>query len=399
MKILVLNSGSSSLKFQLVAMPDESLLAKGAVDRIGTSAAVLSLSCNGSEQRLPLPGADHHAGVEAALRELQHCGAVRSHSEISGVGHRVVHGGESLTESVVITPDVERAIEDCARLAPLHNPANLMGYRASRAILDEVPHVAVFDTAFHATLPPEAYLYALPYADYTGQRIRRYGFHGTSHRFVTRRYVQLARPADGHYRLINCHLGNGSSLCAVRDGRSVDTSMGLTPLEGLVMGTRCGDIDPAAVLFLLRSGLSVDEVDRKLNNESGLLGVSGLTNDMRELEQAAVAGDARAALAISLFVYRLRHYIGAYVAALGGLDALVFTGGIGQYQPSIRASACEGLDSFGIRLDPTRNDGPFSEDRRISAASSDVEVWVIGTNEELLIARDTARFVMALPLP
>jgi acetate kinase len=392
MKILVLNCGSSSLKFQL--FEKERALAKGLVEDHGGT-AILHYE---SEGKKPLRDAigkyDAKEAVERALAVMSDGeGSVLSHrEEVGAVGHRVVHGGERFKESVLIDEKVEDGIEECIALAPLHNPANLQGYRAARAILPDVPHVAVFDTSFHQTMPPEAYLYALPYADYQRYGIRRFGFHGTSHRFVSARAAALLeRPIDDpDLRLITCHLGNGCSLAAIRGGKSIDTSMGFTPLEGLVMGTRCGDLDPAALLYLMgRDALDAAEANALMNKRSGLLGISGLSQDMRTLLAEEEKGNERAKLAIDLFCYRLRKYIASYIGALGGLDALVFAGGIGENSPVVRERSLHGLDAVGITIDAARNKAAQGVEAEISPQGSKLRVLVIPTNEELLIARDT----------
>jgi acetate kinase len=404
MKILVLNCGSSSLRFQLIDISQievcENLLAKGLFERIGgpNSAASFTAGSGKSLQReMPVP--DHRSAMEAAFEFLLESGALQSAGEIEGVGHRVVHGGEHFRQSVPITADVEHAIEECSVLAPLHNPHNLSGFRAARALLPSVPQIAVFDTAFHSTLSPRAYLYAIPYGYYEKDKVRRYGFHGTSHRFVSQRLVQIQGAPSRSWKLITCHLGNGCSLCAIDGGRSVDTSMGFTPGEGLMMGTRSGDVDPGAVLYLLsRYQCSPEQLEDTLSRHSGLYGISGSSNDMRDLLQRREAGDRRAALAVEMFCYRIRKYIGAYVAALGGVRAVVFTGGIGENAFQVRKEICDGLGPLGILLDSERNRSALGSEGEISAAESPTKVWVIPTNEELLIARDTARCILHLPL-
>jgi acetate kinase len=340
--------------------------------------------------------------VERALALLgpSGMGVIRDRGEIEAVGHRMVHGGEHFHSSVLIDDAVLRAIEDCFDLAPLHNPPNVKGYRAARDLLRDVPHVAVFDTAFHQTMEPVAFLYALPYVLYQRHGIRRYGFHGTSHRFVSRRAAErLGRADDPGLRLVTCHLGNGCSLAAIRGGRSVDTSMGFTPLEGLVMGSRSGDLDPAILLHVMaKEELGAAEMSALLNKHSGLLGVSGLSNDMRRLLEAEAAGSDRARLAIDVFCYRLRKYIASYVAVLGGLDGLVFTGGIGENAPPVRARAVVGLDAMGIAIDAARNEGVRGCEADVSPEDAACRVLVVPTNEELLIARDTYRIVRGLPL-
>jgi acetate kinase len=408
MNILVLNCGSSSVKFQLIATDLERIaqnsderLAYGIIERIG-GAGIITFTAEGSApQRSAAPVRDTRAAVEMILRWVVSDGSgvsvVSSVADVHAVGHRVVHGGEHFTTSVLITDEVLRGIEDCIELAPLHNPANIEGITAARASLGGgVPQVAVFDTAFHQTLPEHAYLYALPYQLYRRHRIRRYGFHGTSHRYVAYRYRTLRGIAREATNIITLHLGNGCSIAAIRAGDSIDTSMGLTPLEGLVMGTRSGDLDPSIVDFIAsKEGLSAREVESLLNKQSGLLGISGLTDDMRELlAEAHEHDDRRARLAVEIFCYRARKYIGAYLAAMRGADAIVFTGGIGENSPEVRGAICEGLSLLGIEVDPERNaahtnahEGPISTD------TSRVAVYVIPTNEELLIARDTVRVV------
>jgi len=407
MNVLVLNVGSSTLKFQLVRSDAESIeqdrderLARGQIERIGGEALTVFRAGSGSAKRGSRRIRDHRAAVAAIVEWLvsDESGVpVGSVGEIDAVGHRVVHGGESFSRSVRIDGEVIRGIEENIELAPLHNPANLRGIDAAREILGpDVPQVAVFDTAFHHTLPPRAYLYAIPYGYYRRHKVRRYGFHGTSHRYIAYRYRQLTgTPRDGT-RIITLHLGNGCSACAIDGGDSVDTSMGFTPLEGLVMGTRSGDVDPAVLDYLgHKEGLSAAEVEGVLNKQSGLLGVSGLTHDMRELmEEAEEHDDRRARIAIELFCYRVRKYIGAYLAALGGADAVVFSGGIGENAPEIRARICEGLEWAGIAVEDEANaDAVGGWEGRISPEGASPAVWVVPTNEELLIARDTVRVV------
>lgn len=383
MKVLVLNSGSSSLKYQLIETSAELMardadrcLARGIVERIGAEVT------------------DHADAVRMALAWLgpERHGAIETLEEIEAVGHRVVHGGEHFSTPMVIDDSVVAHIEECSSLAPLHNPLNLRAYRAAQALLPHAAHVAVFDTAFHSTLPPAAFTYGLPYDICARYRLRRYGFHGTSHRYVVERFAKLHGKPPADFRLITCHLGNGCSMCAVDGGRSVDTTMGLTPLEGLLMGTRAGDTDAAAALHIMKwDRLDPDGMDKLLNGRSGLLGISGLSNDMRTLLEHAGAGNERARLAIEVFCYRIRKYIGAYFAVLNGADAVVFTAGIGENVPIIRAKACESLDALGISIDPARNESAVGVEADISAAGATTRVWVIPTNEELLIARDTVR--------
>ena len=412
MNVLVLNCGSSSVKFQLIATDLEQIaqdtdvrLAHGIIERIG-GAAIITFTTDGSApQRSAAPVRDTRAAVDIILRWIisdeSGIADVNSFADVHAVGHRVVHGGERFSKSVLITDEVQRGIEDGIELAPLHNPANIAGITAARASLGAgVPQVAVFDTAFHQTLPDYAYLYAVPYQLYRRHRIRRYGFHGTSHRYVAYRYRTLRGIPRDATNVITLHLGNGCSIAAIREGNCIDTSMGLTPLEGLVMGTRSGDIDASVVDFIgSKEGLSAAEVESLLNKQSGLLGISGLTDDMRELlAEAHENDDRRARLAVEIFCYRARKYIGAYLAAMNGADAIVFTGGIGQNSPEVRAKICEGLAWLGIQIDATRNTAHTSgREGQISAEDSRVGVYVIPTNEELLIARDTVRVVTGAP--
>jgi acetate kinase len=412
MNVLVLNCGSASVKFQLIATDLERIagdtderLARGIVERIGGE-AIITFEAEGREpQRSTAPVRDTRAAVETILRwataESSGIRAVCAVSDIHAVGHRVVHGGERFKQSVLITDEVLRGIEDCIELAPLHNPANIRGIQAAREVFGPgLPQAAVFDTAFHQTLPPHAYLYALPYQWYRRHRIRRYGFHGTSHRYVAYRYRRMLGIERARTNIITLHLGNGCSAAAISAGDSVDTSMGLTPLEGLVMGTRSGDVDAAIFDYIgAKEGLTSQEVDSVLNKQSGLLGISGLTNDMRELlDEARESGDRRARLAIEIFCYRVRKYVGAYMAALGGADALVFTGGIGENSPEIRARVCEGQAWMGLELDAARNEAHTNRrEGLISADGSRLAVYVIPTDEELLIARDTVRTIKEVP--
>jgi acetate kinase len=391
MKVLVINAGSSSIKFELFDMPSERALASGLVERIGEPGSRLLWRMTGEADKRVVQRAigDHAAGFELLLSVL--CGPsapLARLDEIGAVGHRVVHGGEAFSSTVLIDAEVEAAIEEHVPLAPLHNPANLLGVRVARQALP-VPQVAVFDTAFHQSMPAHAYLYALPMDLYEQHGVRRYGFHGTSHRFVVERAAALlGRPLD-ELNLITCHLGNGASVCAVEAGRSIDTSMGMTPLEGLVMGTRCGDLDPALPLFLQRQlGLDAIDVDHLLNKRSGMAGLSELSNDLREIEQAAEGGDELAAQALEIYAYRIRKYIGAYTAALGRVDALVFTAGVGENSDVVRTMATRGLAPLGFELDPGANDGLRGREADIATQGSRARILVIPTDEELLIARD-----------
>ncbi len=410
MQILAFNCGSSTVKFQLFDSPPERTaersdraVVRGLVERIGEPESCLRYEVPGGERRERRVALRNHSdAIEAALGCLTAAGAglVRDLSEIAGVGHRIVHGGEYYADSVILDEEVARRIEECAALAPLHNPHNLSGYRAVRARLPHCPHVAVFDTAFHQTLPPYAYLYALPYEFYSRHKIRRYGFHGISHRYVSLRFAELRGGRAEEFRVIACHLGSGCSVAAIDRGRSVDCSLGFTPLEGLVMGTRAGDLDPGVVLHLMTAlGMTAPEVGALLNHRSGLLGLSGLTNDMRALLEAARHDEARARLAVEVFCYRVRKYLGAYCAVLNGADAVIFTGGIGENSPEIRAAACASLEALGIAVDPDRNERAIGVEAEISSAAARTEVWVIPTNEELLIARETVRCLSGRPRP
>ena len=412
MNVLVLNCGSSTIKFQLIATDLERIaqdtdkrLARGTIERIGGE-AIISLDVAGREaQRLTAPLRDARAAVEWIIRwacsEKSGITEVQSVGDVQAVGHRVVHGGERFTHSVLITDEVLRGIEACIDLAPLHNPANIKGIMAAREVFGVgLPQAAVFDTAFHQTLPDHAYLYAIPYQFYRRHRIRRYGFHGTSHRYVAYRYRQLRGIERNETNIITLHLGNGCSIAAIRKGDSVDTSMGLTPLEGLVMGTRSGDLDPAIIDFIaVKEGLSAQAVEVMLNTQSGLIGVSGLTNDMRELlAEAQENDDRRARLAIEIFSYRARKYIGAYLAAMGGADAVVFTGGIGENAAEVRARICAGLEWLGLELDAERNAAQtHGHEGLITRDGARLAAYVIPTDEELLIARDTVRCVTGTP--
>jgi acetate kinase len=403
--ILVLNVGSSSLKFQLVATDGDAIsanadrrLARGHIERIGGE-AILTLEATGrGTVRTTASLRDHAAAVERVIAWLtsEDSGVpIASVAAIEAVGHRVVHGGERFTHSTLVTDEVRRGVEQLIDLAPLHNPHNLRGIAAARSVLGPgVPQVAVFDTAFHHSIPETAHLYAIPYQLYRRHGVRRYGFHGTSHRYIAYRYRRLTGTARDATNIITLHLGNGASACAIKGGQSVDTSMGFTPLEGLVMGTRSGDLDPAILEFVsIKEGMTFDQLDTLLNKQSGLLGVSGLTADMRELlQEEQEHDDRRARLAIAVFCYRVRKYLGAYLAAMNGAQAIVFSGGIGENSPEIRERICADLDWLGITLDPARNRALTGEGR-IDHDGSRVQLWVIPTDEELLIARDTWRVV------
>ena len=392
MKILVLNCGSSSIKYKLFNMDDKSVIAQGGIEKIGLKGSFLKLTLpNGEKKILEKDIPEHTVGVDFILQTLvsPEYGAIKSLDEINAVGHRMVHGGEKFSESVLLTKEVLDAFIACNDLAPLHNPANLKGVHAIDAILPNVPQIGVFDTAFHQTMPDYAYMYAVPYELYTKYGVRRYGFHGTSHRYVSKRACEfLGIPAEGT-RMITCHIGNGGSVTAIKDGKCVDTSMGLTPLEGLMMGTRSGDIDAGAVTFIMeKEGLDATGVSNLLNKKSGVLGVSGVSSDMRELEAAVAAGNPRAILADKMYFYRIKKYVGAYAAALGGVDVIVFTGGVGENQLNCRTDVCEGLEFMGVKVDPERNK-VRGQEALISTDDSKVKVVVIPTDEELMIASDT----------
>ena len=395
MKILVINAGSSSLKYQLIDMQDESVIAKGLVERIGIEGSKLTHKYSGREFELTAPMKDHSAAMKYvldALMDAEH-GVIRSIDEIGAVGHRVLHGGDKFTASCIIDQPCMDAIEECIPLGPLHNPANLMGIRACQSVMPGTPMVAVFDTAFHQTMSRTAYMYGIPYEFYEKYHIRRYGFHGTSHRFVSARALELLGLEGKESRIVVCHLGNGSSLSAVVNGKCVDTSMGLTPLEGVLMGTRSGDLDPAVVECIANNEhLTPTETLNLLNKKSGLLGLSGVSSDMRDVYNAADEGNERARMTLDIWAYRVKKYIGAYAAAMGGLDAVIFTAGIGENDKRSRAAVCEGLEFLGVRLDPEKNNVRGVE-AEISADDSRVKVWVIPTNEELAIARDTLELV------
>ena len=397
MKVLVINCGSSSLKYQLIDMVNEEALAQGLVERIGIEGSVLTQKVEGKDKYIVKEQMkDHKDAIRLVLAALvdENNGVIKSMDEISAVGHRVVHGGEKYKESVVINDEVKANIEECFKLAPLHNPANMIGIKACEELMPNTPMVAVFDTAFHGTMPEDAYLYALPYELYEKDGIRKYGFHGTSHKYVSQTCAEVMGRDIKDLKIITCHLGNGASLCAVKNGVSVDTSMGFTPLEGLAMGTRCGNIDPAIVTFLMKEeGLSVDEVNDLLNKKSGVLGISGISSDFRDIEDAAFnKNDRRAKLALKIFEYKIRTTIGAYAAAMGGVDAIVFTAGVGENGPETREKCLEGLEFLGVEIDREANN-VRGKVREISKAGCKVKAFVIPTNEELVIARDTLELI------
>ena len=396
MKILVINCGSSSLKYQLLDMTTSTALASGLIERIGESQGRLTHSKHpGADDETEIvreePIADHEAGMRLVQELLAdpEAGVVADASDIQAVGHRVVHGGETFRSSAKINQEVMAAIEKTIPLAPLHNPANLMGIQVARELLPDAPQVAVFDTAFHQTMPPRAYHYALPYEFYEELGVRRYGAHGTSHKYVAEQAAGLLERPLGELNLVTAHLGSGASICAIEKGRSIDTSMGMTPLAGVIMGTRSGDLDPGALMYIAdKKGYTVAEIDRVLQKESGLKGICG-SNDMRDIHARAADGDERARLALDMFVYRIRHYIGAYFFALGKVDALVFTAGIGEHDPITREKCCEGLEHFGVLLDHEKNKTGRGQARETSKSDSPVKIFIIPTNEELEIARQT----------
>lgn len=392
MIIFVVNCGSSSIKYQLLNMNGEQVLAKGLIERIGMEGSVLKHTPTGKytvDISAEIP--DHSVGIQMALDALtnEEYGVIDSMDEIDAVGHRVVHGGERFTDSVLISDDVLNGIEACAEIAPLHNPPNLYGIKACMRLMYNTPQVAVFDTAFHQTMPKVAYLYGLPYEMYVKYGLRRYGFHGTSHKYVAQQAAEMMGEHMSDLRFITCHLGNGASIAAIKYGKSIDTSMGYTPLEGLVMGTRSGEIDPAIVPFLMeKENMNAQQIDDYLNRRSGILGISGLSSDFRDLESAANRGDERSQLAIDISAYKVKKYIGGYVAAMGGVDAIIFTAGLGENSPFMRDKICNGLEYLGTRIDPELNK-LRGKQMEISIKRARVKIFVIPTNEELVIARDT----------
>ena len=392
MKILVLNCGSSSIKYKLFDMTSGEVMAQGGIEKIGLPGAFLKLTDKeGKKVVIERESPGHQQGIEFILSVLTDAtyGCIKDYKEIDAVGHRLVHGGEEFASSVLINQDVINKVIECSDLAPLHNPANLKGVNAVSAILPNVPQVGVFDTAFHQTMPDYAYMYAIPYELYEKYGVRRYGFHGTSHRYVSQRVCEFLGVDPKGKKIITCHIGNGGSISAIKDGKCIDTSMGLTPLEGLVMGTRSGDIDAGAVTFIMeKEGLNATGVSNLLNKKSGVLGVSGVSSDMRELEAAVAAGNPKAILAEKMYFYRIKKYIGAYAAALGGVDIILFTGGVGENQANCRSEVCEGLEFMGVKIDLEKNK-VRGEEAIISADDSKVTVAVIPTDEELMIASDT----------
>ena len=395
MKILVINCGSSSLKYQLFDMDNEEVLVKGLVERIGIDGSRLKQEKGDDEYIIEEDMKDHTEAVKHVFDAItdKENGVISDLSEIDAVGHRFVHGGEKITKSVVIDDEVKEAVKEYSKFAPLHNPANMMGLEACEKLLPNVKNVAVFDTAFHQTMPEENFLYGIDYKYYEDQAVRKYGFHGTSHDFITQKTAKVLEKDQKDLNMISCHLGNGSSICAVKEGKSFDTTMGLTPLEGLVMGTRSGDLDPTVVTFLMNEyGYDTKKMDNVLNKESGVLGVSGVSSDFRDLENAAEEGNKRADIALKMFANRAKRYVAGYMAEIGKTDAIVFTGGIGENSATMRADIMKGFEQFGIKIDPEKNN-VRGGCHLISTDDSKVKVFVIATNEELMIARDTKKLV------
>lgn len=400
MKVLVINAGSSSLKYQLYDMTDESVLAKGLVERIGMDSSILTHKPTGKEEVTEVSDIlEHTTAIRKVLEKLvdKEHGVLASIDEIDAVGHRVVHGGEAFKGSALITVEAKSEIRRLFDLAPLHNPACMMGIQAAEANLPNVPQTVVFDTAFHQTMPEKAYLYAIPKVLYKKHKVRRYGFHGTSHEYVSKTAAEFLERKIEDLKIITCHIGNGASLTAVMDGVSVDTSMGMTPLEGLIMGTRSGDLDPAIVPFVMnKEELTINEVNSMLNKHSGLLAISGSSSDMRDITDGMAEGEPNATLAFEMYEYRLRKYIGSYAAAMNGVDVIVFTAGVGENSAIVREKVCENLTYLGVEIDKELNNIRSGDPRRISTPNSKVEVLVVPTNEELVIARDTLRIVQEM---
>ena len=401
MKVLVINCGSSSLKYQVLDMTTEALLCKGLVERIGMDGSVITHEKIGQDKvKTEVPMKDHKDAIEQVLNAVQDAdhGVVKSMDEIGAVGHRVVHAGEKFASSVLITEEVIKALEECVDLAPLHNPPNLLGIAACQQLMPNTPKDGVFDTAFHQTMPAESYIYAIPYEYYQKHGIRRYGFHGTSHKYVAERAADMLNIDLEDLKLITCHLGNGASVSAIKRGKCIDTSMGFTPLEGLVMGTRSGDIDPAIVTFIReKENLPQGKANEILNKKSGVLGISGVSSDFRDIEEAVAQGNERAELALKVFAHKVRFYIGAYIAEMNGVDAIIFTAGVGENDVTMRELICHNLGNLGIKLDPLKNKVRGKE-TIISTEDSKVKLLLIPTNEELMIARDTFNIVMGRPV-
>ena len=401
MKILVINCGSSSLKYQVLNMDGEILMAKGLVERIGMEGSVITHEKTGEEKWVnEVPMESHKEAIKQVLDAIvdpDH-GVLKDMSELGAVGHRVVHAGEKFASSVLITPEVIAALEECVDLAPLHNPPNLLGIEACQELMPNTPMVGVFDTAFHQTMPPESFIYAIPYEMYTKHGIRRYGFHGTSHKYVAQRAAELLNNNLDEMKIITCHLGNGASVSAIKYGKCIDTSMVVTPLEGLVMGTRCGDIDPAIVTYIRqKENLEQGQANEILNKKSGVLGISGISSDFRDIEAAAEEGNERAILALKVFAHKVRFYIGAYIAEMNGVDAIVFTAGVGENDIGMRDIICNNLGNLGIKLDVVKNK-VRGQEMIISRDDSPVKIVLIPTNEELMIARDTLQIVKGMPV-
>jgi acetate kinase len=393
MIVLVLNCGSSSIKYKLLDMQTNNTLAQGGIEKIGLEGSFLKLTLPDDQKVVinkPIP--EHQTGVELILSVLtsKEYGCIKDLSEIEAVGHRMVHGGEKFNASVLITQEVIEKVEECIDLAPLHNPSNLIGVRAVEKLMPKTPQVAVFDTAFHQTMPPKAYIYGLPYSYYLKYGIRRYGFHGTSHRYVSKRASEILGVPYEHQRIITAHIGNGASITAIKNGKSIDTSMGMTPVDGLLMGTRAGEIDPGVLTFIsTKENMRASEISDLLNKQSGVLGVSGVSSDMRELGVAVQSGNERAILAQEMYDYRIKKFVGSYAAVLGGVDLLVFTGGVGENQWTTRSNVCANMEFMGIKLDESKNIGLRGQEMVISAPDSKVTVMVVPTDEEYMIAKDT----------
>ncbi len=393
-KIIAINAGSSSLKFQLFHMPEETVITKGVIERIGLNDSIFTITVNGEKQSETADIPNHEVAVKLLLDKLTQLGIIKSLDEIDGVGHRVVHGGEEFTDSVVINEHVLETIEKISELAPLHNPANVTGIKAFKKVLPNTPSVAVFDTAFHQTMPESSFLYSLPYEYYEKYGIRKYGFHGTSHKYVSLRAAEILNTPVENLRLISCHLGNGASIAAVYKGKSIDTSMGFTPLAGVTMGTRSGNIDPALIPYIMKkTGMTAEEVVEVLNKKSGLLALSGFSSDLRDIEEAAEKGNERAELALEVFASRIHKYIGSYAARMYGVDAIIFTAGIGENSPSMRERILKGLEFMGVYFDPSSNH-VRGEEAFITYDHSPVKALVIPTNEEVMIARDVVRLAL-----
>lgn len=391
--VLAINAGSSSLKFQLIRMPEETLVTKGLIERIGIKDSIFTIEVNGEKIKDVKDIKDHEEAINIMLDSFKQHGIIDDINDIAGTGHRVVHGGELFPTSALVTDKVEEQIESLSELAPLHNPANLMGIRAFRKLLPNIPHVAVFDTSFHQSMPEQSYLYSLPYQYYKDYGIRKYGFHGTSHKYASQRAAEIMNKPIEELRIISCHIGNGASIAAIDGGESIDTSMGFTPLAGVTMGTRSGNIDPALIPFIMqKTGQNAEEVLNVLNKESGLLGISGTSSDLRDLESDAEEGKERAQLALDVFASRIHKYIGSYATRMHGVDVIVFTAGVGENSSTVRAKVLEGLEFMGIYWDPKKNETIRGEEGFINYPHSPVKVIVIPTNEEVMIARDTVKF-------